>query len=141
MASPGDVLPGAETLIKVGATAPPTTEVGGLRGWSAPRRRNQTLRKYYGNTPTKTIVGPPEDTWQLDCDLTSDDDGQRYIIARFGDAVEFFISFVDEAGNGKYQKVRASGDEPSGANPDEPNVSRYSFGGTEDPVDIGAGPG
>lgn len=137
----GDVLEGKETELRVGATAPPTIPVGGAVSWSAPRRRTTTVRKYYKPMPPKTITGPSEDSWQVGCDLTSGDDGQRFIIGKYESGQEFYIGFIDGAGNGRYQKVRGSGEEPSGQNPDNPNSASYSLGGTEDPVDIGDGVG
>lgn len=137
----GDILDGKDTQVFVGDTAPPATEVGGLTSWSAPRRRNVQFRKYYGTTPTTTIVGKSEDTWQLGCDLTSGDTGQQYVIAKFISGDSFYVSFVDADGNGRYQQVKASGDEPQGQNPDNPNQATYSFGGVADPVDVGTGPG
>lgn len=137
----GDILEGKDTVLYVGDTAPPATEVGAGVSWSAPRKKSTTTRKYYGNTPTKTITGKSEDTWQFQCDLTSGDDGQQLIISHYVDGLEFYVGFVDSAGNGRYQKVRVSGEQPSGSNPDNPNSATYDFGGTEDPVDIGAGVG
>jgi hypothetical protein len=137
----GDILEGQGTVLYVGDTAPPTTEVGGPVAWSAPRKRTSTIRKYYGNTPSKTITGPSEDTWQIQCDLTSGDDGQILIIGHYVDGLEFYVGFTDANGNGRYQKVRATGEQPAGPNPDSPNSATYDFGGTEDPVDVGAGVG
>ena len=137
----GDVLPGQGTILAVGDTSSLGTEVGGLTGWSAPQARNRTTRKYYGNTPTQVVYGPSEDTWTLNCDLTSADDGQRYVIGKFRSGDSFFIGYVDENGNGEYQQVRSGGVSPQGQNPDNPNQTTYEFGGIADRVDIGTGPG
>ena len=137
----GEVLSGQGTILSVGDTSALGTEVGGLTGWSAPQNRNQSERKYYGNTPTKVIPGVSVDTWTLTCDLTSGDDGQRYIIAKYRSGAAFFIGYADEDGNGEYQEVRASQVQPQGQNPDDPNTTSYAFGGISARVDIGDGPG
>lgn len=138
----GDILEGQATALYVGASGgQPATEVGGAVSWSAPRRRTTTTRKYYGTTPTKIITGPPEDTWTIGCDLTSNDTGQRFIIAAFAAGTTIAVGYIDGEGNGKWQDVKPSGDEQSGQNPDNANSASYSFGGVSDPVDIGAGPG
>lgn len=136
----GEILSGQGTILAVGDTSSLGTEVGGLTGWSAPQNRNQSQRKYYGNTPTKVIPGVSVDTWTLNCDLTSADDGQRYIIGKYRSGAAFFIGYVDENGNGEYQEVKASQVAPQGQNPDDPNTTTYAFGGIADRVDIGSGP-
>lgn len=137
----GDVLPGQGTILAVGDTSALGTEVGGLTGWSAPQAKNKSTRKYYGNTPAKIIYGPSEDTWSLNCDLTSGDTGQKYIIAKFRSGDPFFIGYADENGDGEYQQVTSGGVAPQGQNPDDPNTTTYEFGGLATRVDIGAGPG
>ena len=136
----GEVLEGQGTTLFVGESAPPATEVGAVISWSHPQRRNTQQRKYYGNTPTKTITGPSEDTWTFECDLTSADDGQRMIIDAYKNGTEIYVGYTDSEGNGEYQKVRTSATDRGGRNPDDPNSATYEFGGIEDPVDIGSGP-
>jgi hypothetical protein len=137
----GDVLPGQATILAVGDTSALGTEVGGLTGWSAPQTKGKSTRKYDGNTPTKIIYGPSEDTWSLNCDLTSGDTGQQYVIAKYLSGLPFFIGYADANGNGQVQQVTAGASSPQGSNPDEPNTVTYEFGGIEARANIGSGQG
>jgi hypothetical protein len=137
----GTIPGGQATILAVGATSALGTEVGAVTGWSAPMQRTTDTRKYYGNTPSVVTVGPSVDTWTVNCDLTSGDTGQQFIIAQYNASTAFFIGYVDANGNGEYQQVRASQLQPQGQNPDSANTTSYAFGGIATRVAIGAGPG
>ena len=137
----GSIPNGQPTILSVGDTSALGTEVGAVTGWSAPQQRTTDTRKYYGNTPSVVTQGPSVDTWTVNCDLTSGDTGQQYIIDKYRTGLAFFIGYADANGNGEYQQVRASQVQPQGQNPDSANTTSYAFGGIADRVDIGSGPG